>query len=565
VPAGRAPVVGQTGVINRLRLASGLVLLAFLTGHLLNHALGLISVEAMGQALFLSIAPWRTRIGTTLLLGALLVHVAVALRALYLRRTLRMPFWEAMQLGLGLLIPLMLAEHVLGTRVVTDLFDVRSEYVLVLTALAVRAPGQGLLQAGLVVIAWGHACIGLHYWLRLKRWYRRSLPVAYGIALLLPALSLAGFLAAAMEVRRRAAADPGFAETVLERARVTAESSAFVDTGTFWIETGFAAAVAAVLLAREARKAFLRQGGRPTLTYPGGRTVEVPPGASVLDVSRANGIPHAAVCGGRGRCSTCRIRVGEGAENLPPPQAEERRVLARIGAPANVRLACQVHPTADLEVTPLLPARATARDASGAPGYLQGEEREIAILFADLRGFTTLVDTKLPFDVVFILNRYFEAMGHAIERVGGRLDKFIGDGVMAVFGVERGAAEGCRRALAAAATMAEELEILNRTLVHDLPLPLRIGIGIHAGPVIVGEMGYGRAKSLTAVGDAVNIASRLEELTKTYGVQLVISDHVAQLAGLDVSTLDARETALRGKTGRIRHYPIASALDLRSR
>ncbi|HET8728344.1 MAG TPA: adenylate/guanylate cyclase domain-containing protein [Alphaproteobacteria bacterium] len=551
-------------MVNRLRLASGLILLVFIAGHLLNHVFGLISVGAMNNQLYWSIAPWRTTIGTMLLLGALVVHTGIALWSLYDRRTLRLRPWEAAQLILGLLVPIFLVEHVLGTRVAVDLFDLRSEYVYVLTSLWVVKPSYAVVQAILVFVAWGHACIGLHYWLRFRPWYGRIAPLARAVALLLPALALAGFVAAGMEIRRQAMAD-GFVAGVMERARMTPEIAAFVIDGARLFQLGFIGIVGAVLAARFGRQAWRGRNGRPQLTYPDGRVVEVEPGSTVLDASRANGIPHASVCGGRGRCSTCRVRIGQGLETLPAPEAEEKRVLARIGAPPNVRLACQIRPVANLEVAPLLPVAAAARGVLARPGYLQGQEREIAILFADLREFTALAEAKLPYDVVFLLNRYFESMGHAVERAGGRLDKFIGDGVMALFGVERGPAEGCRRAVEAARVMAEALDDLNHALAHDLPSPLRMGIGIHVGPAIIGEMGYGHAKSLTAVGNAVNIASRLEALTKSFGVQLVMSEDVVVQAGIDVGAREPRETKVRGKAGVIRLYAIPSARDLKVR
>jgi adenylate cyclase len=209
-----------------------------------------------------------------------------------------------------------------------------------------------------------------------------------------------------------------------------------------------------------------------------------------------------------------------------------------------------------------LPPAASPGAARARPGYLLGDEREVAILFADIRGFTTLAEGKLPYDVVFVLNRYFSAMGTAVEEAGGRIDKFIGDGVMALFGVERGVEQGCRNALEAARLMAERLRELNLMLKSDLPKPLRIGIGIHAGSVIVGEMGYGRATSVTAIGDAVNTASRLESLTKELDAQLVVSAPAADGARLDLAAFPRREIELRGRSESLTVYMVKSARKL---
>jgi adenylate cyclase len=238
------------------------------------------------------------------------------------------------------------------------------------------------------------------------------------------------------------------------------------------------------------------------------------------------------------------------------------KVLRRVGAAPNVRLACQLRPHGDLRVTPLLPASAQASDGFRRPGYLHGAEREIAILFGDLRSFTQLSEKKLPYDLVFLLNRYFAETGHAVEAAGGRIDKFIGDGVMALFGLDTGVEAGCREALAAARQMSERMEALNRALVHDISEPLRIGIGIHAGPAIVGEMGYGSAVSVTAVGDSVNTASRIEGLTKTYACELVISEAVALRAGIDLGAAPRHEIEIRGRVERLVVRTFASAQDL---
>jgi adenylate cyclase len=222
-------------------------------------------------------------------------------------------------------------------------------------------------------------------------------------------------------------------------------------------------------------------------------------------------------------------------------------VLARIGAPDGVRLACQLRPTHDLAVIPLLPAAAGPRDLRTQVNPGQGIERDVAVLFADLRAFTRMAEGRLPYDVVFLLNQYFKAMGRAIEAHGGRVDKFIGDGIMALFGVDQEPKTACRQALAAARAMGFALEQLNRELAHDLPDPLRIAIGLHVGPAILGEMGYRRATSLTAVGDTVNVAARLEALTKEFDVPLVTSTRLAERAGVDLGAFEERRIEIRGR------------------
>jgi adenylate cyclase len=549
-------------MIRRLYLISGLILFGYLLTHLLNHALGLVSLEALeaGRRAFLLL--WRNPPMTLLLYGALALHMGLALRSLYRRRRLRMPAWEATQLVLGLAIPPLLALHILATRFAHEFLGANDSYVYVILAIFVFDPLIGVRQAVVLLVAWLHACVGLHFWLRIRPWYAAAQPYAFAAALLLPAFALAGFLAAGREVARLAA-DPDWLAAALVRARVPdAAGVALVGD----LEAGALAAMAAllglVLLARTFRGWRDRRRGIFQVTYPEGRRVRVTAGTTLLEASRGAGIPHASVCGGRGRCSTCRVRVGAGHSRLPPPSEAEARVLARIGAAPNTRLACQTRPLADVEITPLLSAAAGPRQAMAAARQQQGEEREVAVLFADLRGFTALAEARLPYDVVFVLNRYFAAMGTAVEESGGRVDKFIGDGVMALFGVDRDVETGCRDALAAARRMIERLDELNKELENDLDRPLRIGIGIHSGPVILGEMGYGRATAMTAIGDSVNTASRLEALTKDFEAELVLSEPVAARAGLDLSAFPRHDIELRGRAGQLAVFVVGDTRSL---
>jgi adenylate cyclase len=550
-------------MIRRLRLGSGLVMLAYVTMHLLNHAMGLISLQAMEDALGYVAWIWSNPPAQTLLYGSFLVHYTLALSALWQRRTLRLRAAELGQLVLGFAIPILLARHLVGTRISADFFHTDTGYyAYLLWVYFVRLPGQGYLQMLALVVAWGHAMIGVHLWLKVRPWYERIKPVGLATAVLVPVLSLLGMIEAGRQIAA-AAADPDWTNRAFAAMLLPSpESVSALDKIASGLTRFFVGAVALVLLARLARRAWQRRRGLVRIGYPDGRFIEVMPGTTVLEASRLAGIPHAHVCGGRGRCSTCRIRVRGEIGSIDPPGEDELRVLRRIGATQNVRLACQLRPRGAVEVTPLLPPFAQAIDGSSRVDFVQGSEREIAILFVDIRGFTSLAEGRLPYDVVFILNRYFAAMGRAVEAAGGRVDKFIGDGVMALFGIASGPEAACREALTAARTMSERLDELNRSLGGELDQPLRIGIGIHVGPAIVGEMGYGGAAAITAIGDAVNTASRFETLTKAYGCELVLSDETALRAGVDLGGFPRYEIEIRGKREMLAIRTLASARDL---
>ena len=551
-------------MIRRIRLTAGLVMLAYVTMHLLNHALGLVSIPAMGWALAHVVAPvWSLPPMEAALYGSFVAHYLLALWALWERQTLRLRGSEYLQLALGFLLPMLVASHVVGTRVANSFFGTDDLfYERVLYNYFVAAPLKGYLQLAALVVAWAHAMLGLHFWLRIRPWYGRWREYALTAAVLVPVLSLLGAIEAGRQIVALAA-QPGwraqaFAQMTLPTPQTAAALSQITD-GLVWF---FGIAVAVVLVARAVRRMWRRRHGVIRVSYPNGRSIDVVRGTSVLEASRLGRIPHASICGGRGRCSTCRVRVRAAYPGLPPPGEDERRVLARIGALPNVRLACQLRPAVEVQVTPLLPPLAQAHDALTRVDVAQGSEREIAIMFADIRGFTALSEGRLPYDVVFILNRYFAAMGRAVESAGGRVDKFLGDGIMALFGVEDDIQAGCRAALAAARLMSERLVELNESLRAELAEPLRIGIGLHAGPAIVGEMGYGDASAITAIGDPVNTASRLEGLAKEYDAELVVSTEIISRAGLDLFGDRRGEIEIRGRQQKLAVAVFVSARDL---
>ncbi len=547
----------------RLSIASGLWLMLFVTTHFLNHALGLLSLAAMEQGRTLFLAFWRSPAVQLVSASALLVHAALALWPLAVRRSWRFPPWQALQILFGLLIPVLLARHLLATGVLARCCGLDDSYTLI---LGLMWPGYAARQGLLLVVVWVHGCLGLHFWLRLRPGYYRVAPWLLGLAVLLPVLAFLGFVSGGREVAARAAADPvwyGEVTAMLQGAD-GARLFRLVDLGERRGVGLFLLLLAGLLLWHFLRP-FLLGRNRLPVRYLDGPTIVVPRGTILLDASRGAGILHASICGGRGRCSTCRVRVLEGGDKAPPPGEGEKRVLRRIGAAADVRLACQCPVMAPMTVQRLMPPGVDAGQALRPLGAEQGREREITVLFADLRDFTRLAENRLPYDTVFILNRYFRLMGEAIAAAGGHLDKFIGDGIMALFGIDRDPGTAARQALAAAAGMANALERLNRELEATLAAPLRMGIGIHAGHAVLGEMGYGRATGLTAIGDTVNVASRLETLTKEFGAQLVVSREVFELAGIErlPPAAEAREVQLRGREEPLAVLVFAEATVLR--
>ena len=271
-----------------------------------------------------------------------------------------------------------------------------------------------------------------------------------------------------------------------------------------------------VFAARGVRTLRERRRGMITVSYPD-RQVRVPEGLSVLEASLRFNVPHACVCGGRARCSTCRIRVVSDRGALPRPSGREAFVLARVGAGADpaIRLACQLRPQANVAVIPVLPTHIGADFVRNRRRINIGEERYIVSMFVDMRGSTKLAEARLPFDIVFLINRFLGAASQAVIDAGGQPNQFIGDGMLALFGLHVDPTTACRQAMHAAANVAANVEYMNHQFATELPEPIQFGIGIHGGDVIIGDIGFRDHTVFTAVGDAVNVAARLQDMTKS--------------------------------------------------
>jgi adenylate cyclase len=547
--------------LRQIRLATGLVLYVYVSLHFANHALGNISVGAMESGLAIQKLIWQSLAGATILYVSLLTHMSLGFWALYERRRFRWTRLEATQLVLGLSIPFLLANHVIGTRVALSEFGLEKGYAQELANLWAGNPLLGALQAILLLIVWIHGCLGIHFWLRLKSFYPRVKELLLSIAVLLPTLALLGYyqggertlLSVQDSAWRARNMSPEHVGTPTQNAVLLEER-----TRTLAFLT---ATLAVTLSARAFRQWRERRVGSIRLTYPD-RTIRVARGFSVLEASLVNNIPHAHVCGGRGRCSTCRIRILGDLAGLPAPSAAEQAVLERVHAAPGVRLACQLRPTRDIAFVPMLSPYATTVDAYRTGAAYSGVERYVVIMFVDMRGSSRLAEGRLPFDTVFVINQFLNAVSSAVLSAGGEPNQVLGDGLLALFGMGARPDLACRQAIAASAEIAARVESLNSALGHALVEPIRFGIGIHAGVTIAGAIGYERHAQFTVIGDPVNVAARLEALTKTLGCEVLMSEEVYERAGFGPDDLPAHEVDARGRDAMVKARSVKRAADL---
>ena len=541
----------MTRIEARLRLGSGIFLAVYLVQHLLNHAFGIASIEA-AETYRKAIQPlFQNPPVVTLFYLALALHAGIALRSIYRRSSLRMPLWQWLQLSFGLCIPPLVAGHAIGNRGYALLGDVDPNYYYVIASM-LNVPVIQFKLLLLLPLIWLHMTIGLHFWLRLKPGYSRWLPYLYAAAVLVPTMALIGVLRMLDQARDwiddRARLDEIFAAL---QAMPSADRQ-FLQGLEVQAWIGMAILLAATLAARQLRLWRQARRGSYVITHPAEERLRALIGPSLLEALRQARVPHASVCGGRGRCTTCRVRVGAGLERLPPPGDLESAALRRIGAGPGIRLACQIHPVADLSITPLVaagqPLATTLHD-----GGVQGHEEYVVAMFVDMRGSTSLGERVLAYDVVFILNRFFTELSAALGASHGHYAQFAGDGLMALYGLDPARkARACADALEGAREMFRRIDALNLQLEQEFGEGVEMGIGIHGGDAIVGTMGPPKTPLLTAVGDNINIAARLEAQTKQHDCDLIVSLETLETAGLDYPPAQVRTLEVRGRDQPVR-------------
>ncbi|MGI9315825.1 MAG: 2Fe-2S iron-sulfur cluster-binding protein, partial [bacterium] len=380
---------------SHLRLGTGIILAVYVLQHLLNHSFGIVSIEAAEDYRKTVGALFQNLPGLVLLYGSILFHSVIALRFVYRLSSLRLSRWQWLQLIMGLSILPLVVGHAVGNRGFDLLGDVDPNYYYVVTSVLLKPEFMYKLGV-LILVVWVHMIVGLHYWLRIRKDYKHIVPYAYGLVILIPALSYVG----CFNMLRQASGWLEDAERLdqIYAANIAMEQSdvEFLQNleGQSWML--MIALLAITLVLRQIRIWVQARRGTYGITHSGGSKVRALYGVSLLEALRNARIPHASVCGGRARCTTCRVRVGSGLAELAPPNELEAHALARISASPDIRLACQIHPHADLAITPLVLANQPLQSTLHSGG-VQGHEEYVVAMFVDMRGSTSLGERVLAY------------------------------------------------------------------------------------------------------------------------------------------------------------------------
>jgi len=311
------------------------VLFAYLVSHFLNHALGNISMEALAAGVYYHSLFWQFPPVGMAFYAAALLHTGLGIYALYERREFRWKAIEPLQLVLGLSIPALVITHIAGVRLGQALFGSEKLYPQVIFSYWIASPLRLWLMLAVMIIAWVHGCIGLYFWLRMKAFFKGAAPFLLAAAVLIPTLAMLGLYQGGRTVVEESGSAEWKAENLSRQKIGTPAEQGVLDDIVDYFLIGYLGLIGLALIGRGVRALNERRHGMITLSYGNGRTVRVPKGLSVLEASLRNNVPHASVCGGRARCSTCRIRVIGYCGALPEPSQRETFVLNRVGAGAD--------------------------------------------------------------------------------------------------------------------------------------------------------------------------------------------------------------------------------------
>lgn len=301
---------------------------------------------------------------------------------------------------------------------------------------------------------------------------------------------------------------------------------------------------------------------------PDNQKIHAHDGETLLQAALRAGIPHASLCGGTARCSTCRVIILEGLENCAPRNPEEQAIAEMLRLEPQVRLACQTVVTGQVKLRRLVTDILEDVDINslyieGVEPCSIGVEKHILILFADIRGFTPFAENLLHYDVIHVLNVYFQQVGKVIARHGGTINNYMGDGFMALFEAAD-PAEGALRAVSAGLELLDAVQDLQPYLEELYHQSFQIRVGLHYGQVVAGKVGAPGHKKVTVIGDSVNLASRIESANKEAGTRFLISEDTYALVQEKVRLGQQVRLTLPGKSGQYNLYEVVGLIEANS-
>ncbi len=290
------------------------------------------------------------------------------------------------------------------------------------------------------------------------------------------------------------------------------------------------------------------------------KEINCPDDSTILQATLAAGINHTHACGGRGKCSTCRVSIMEGLENCIPRNEAEQKMSDKLNFPADIRLACQTNINGNISIRRMVSDKLDmdiiSEQFSNDSKIALGSQQKLTIVFTDIINYTPFAEKFPPYDIVHVLNRYYRIMNAIIQENNGFISDVAGDGILAVFGTDKKSNNSVLDAIHAVEGMNEKLDLFNKYLEENFNIQFRIRAGVHYGNVIVGPFDTGEMKKTAVIGDNVNYASRIESANKEFGTKLLLSEEAYQEIKETYPKYNSFEATLKGKTGQYQLYEI---------
>lgn len=288
-------------------------------------------------------------------------------------------------------------------------------------------------------------------------------------------------------------------------------------------------------------------------------SIESKPGQTLLDAALDNGINHVHACGGHAFCSTCRVRIEEGQENLNEKNEAEMKLADKLGLPPEIRLACQTTPTGKVTARRLVLDQVDADvimqyGGANEPRSL-GVEKEASVLFVDIADYTAFTEQTPAYDVVHVLNRYFFIAGNIIKKYNGRIIDYYGDGFLAIFGLDDNP-NHAGDLIKAGFALQDAIDEFDRDIHSLVDRDFKIRLGAHTGHIIWGTIGIKGMEKEAAIGDTVNFASRIEQANKGLNTKFLISEALFKKFKRWCTVSGSYEIKAKGKEGTHKVYAL---------